>query len=86
MEVYISTLDDADTFSKLCEKYKPSLVIDVHKGRYMVDGCSILGVISFSGYWVQVDAISRAEHGDWIVSEFYEALKESNIQTRDLQR
>lgn len=65
----IRTFEDAQNLVKLCDKYNKELTIDVIHGRYMVDGCSVLGVMSLVGNIVTVEA--EGEKKD----EFYAELK-----------
>lgn len=67
----IRTFEDAQNLVKLCDKYSKELTIDVIHGRYMVDGCSALGVMSLVGNIVTVEAEGNEEAKD----EFYAELK-----------
>ena len=40
---------------KCCEKFKDKFDVDIGYGRYIVDGCSILGVQTVVGHVVSVN-------------------------------
>lgn len=44
-KIRINTIENAKNFSKICERFL--LDVDVYYGRYIVDGRSILGILSF---------------------------------------
>lgn len=44
-KIKINTIENAKNFSKICEKFL--FDVDVYYGRYIVDGRSILGILSF---------------------------------------
>jgi hypothetical protein len=44
--IKLDTLEVANKLVKICEQYKTHVDIDVILGKYVVDGCSFLGVIS----------------------------------------
>lgn len=44
-KIKINTIENAKNFSKICERFLPD--VDVYYGRYIVDGRSILGILSF---------------------------------------
>lgn len=50
-------IDSGKSASKLihlCEKYRDRMEVDVIYGRYIIDGCSMLGVHSLSGHVVSL--------------------------------
>lgn len=51
----INSFEAANRLTKMCDKYKDVVAIDVIYGRYTVDGSSILGVHSLSGHIVSID-------------------------------
>lgn len=56
--IKLDTLDTASNLTRVCEKYKGDMSIDVLYGRYIVDGRSILGVTSLLGNIVRIDPIT----------------------------
>ena len=59
--------------TRLCKKYHKKMDIDVVHGRYIIDGCSILGVYSLIGHIVTIDPQS----GDEILLEQFRNELES---------
>lgn len=51
----IDSGEAAEKLVRLCEKYHDRMDIDVIHGRYIIDGCSLLGVHSLIGHMVSVD-------------------------------
>ena len=50
-------LDNLETVNKLvntCNKYKDDMYLDIYYGRYIVDGCSLLAVVSLMGNIVKI--------------------------------
>ena len=58
----LNSMDDAETLVEFCKKYKEYGNIDISCGRYTVDGCSYLGVMSQVGNEVKVELISHDEN------------------------
>lgn len=50
----LDKLETAGKLTKICEKYSKYMGIDVTYGRYIIDGCSILGVTSLLGNIVKL--------------------------------
>ena len=44
-KIRINTIENAKDFSNICEKFL--FDVDVYYGRYIVDGRSLLGILSF---------------------------------------
>lgn len=51
----IDSVKSAEKLIRLCEKYHDDMDIDIMHGRYIIDGCSLLGVHSLIGHMVSVD-------------------------------
>ena len=69
-------LEDLNVISKLtkiCEKYKEEMYVDVLNGRYVVDGASILGVTSLLGNIVTIDPNTNDVE---LIGSFYKDIKE----------
>lgn len=52
MIYYLGTYEDAEELVCICRKYDED--IDIIRGRYVVDGKSLLGVMSFIGQYVEI--------------------------------
>lgn len=68
-------IDSGESASKLihlCEKYHDRMEIDVIHGRYVIDGCSTLGVHSLVGHTVSFELGS--DDND-IIKQFGEDLE-----------
>lgn len=50
----LDRLENASKLTKICEKYSKYMEVDVTYGRYVIDGCSILGVTSLLGNIVKL--------------------------------
>lgn len=50
----LDKLENASKLTKICEKYSKYMEVDVTYGRYIIDGCSILGVTSLLGNIVKL--------------------------------
>lgn len=50
----IDSMKSATKLIHLCEKYHDRMEVDVIYGRYIIDGCSMLGVHSLSGHMVSL--------------------------------
>ena len=44
----IDSVQSAEKLIRLCEKYHDDMDIDIMHGRAVVDGCSLLGVTSYT--------------------------------------
>lgn len=51
----IDSCESASKLIRLCEKYHKEMDIDVIYGRYIIDGCSMLGVHSLIGHTVTIE-------------------------------
>ena len=58
--IKLDTMENVSSLTKLNEKYKKEndIVVDVSHGRYIIDGCSLLAVISLLGNIVKVIPIT----------------------------
>ena len=52
--INLDKLETVSKLTKICEHYKNYMDTDVVHGKYIVDGCSILGVVSLLGNVVRV--------------------------------
>lgn len=61
LSIYLDTLDKTRALSRLCENYRSSFNFntDVIKGRYVVDGCSQLALVSLIGNFVTIDPLTN---------------------------
>lgn len=55
----IDSCEAATKLIRLCEKYHGDMEIDVIHGRYIIDGCSTLGVHSLIGHTVAIEPQSN---------------------------
>lgn len=51
----IDSGESATKLIHLCEKYHDRMEVDVIYGRYIIDGCSMLGVHSLLGHTVTLE-------------------------------
>lgn len=51
----LSSVDDAGKLTRMCEKYKDQMEIDIICGRQTIDAYSILGVYSLVGHVVSIE-------------------------------
>lgn len=58
---------------RLCEKYHDEMAIDVIYGRYIIDGCSTLGVHSLIGHIVALEP--QSDNKD-LIEQFGKELEE----------
>lgn len=68
-------IDSGESASKLihlCEKYHDRMEIDVIHGRYVIDGCSMLGVHSLIGHIVSLKPQTNDKS---LVNQFGEDLE-----------
>lgn len=68
---YLGSSDDAERLTNLCRKY--NFDIDVVHRRYIIDGKSILGIMSLVGNTVGIDLMTDDED---IKEEFRKKLYE----------
>lgn len=53
-KIKLDTVEKCEELVNTCIKYKSKINIDICYGRYLVDGCSILGVMSLIPHEVEV--------------------------------
>lgn len=58
ISVNLDSFEKATRIVAICSKYSNDVQVDVHCGRYVVDGASILGVLSCVGNWVTLQVIA----------------------------
>lgn len=68
----IDSCESAGKLIHLCEKYHDKMDIDVIHGRYIIDGCSMLGVHSLIGHIVSIEPQTDDEN---LKSEFGKELE-----------
>ena len=78
--IKLDTLEIASKLVKICENYKAHMDIDVILGKYVVDGCSFLGVISLLDNVVEVKPITD---DDLLVEYFIKELKDIGALTEN---
>lgn len=69
LSIQINTSDVANELTNLCVEYRENYNIntDVVFGRYVIDGCSLLGVMSLMGHLVNIIPITNDKR---ILSDF----------------
>lgn len=67
----LDSLQTANSLVAVCDRHK-DYNIDIHHGRYTVDGRSLLGVCSLLGKIVKVDLVTTAENIPAIEKELKE--------------
>lgn len=68
-ELFID-LDDLRTVNelcKICDKYRNHFETDIVCGRYIVDGCSVLGVASMLGRKVMIRPLTSGKCDDFVM-------------------
>lgn len=58
ISVNLDSFEKATRIVAICSKYSKDIQVDVHCGHYIVDGASILGVLSCVGNWVTLQVIT----------------------------
>lgn len=64
----LDTLETANGLSKVCERYKEYMDVDIVYGRQTIDGRSVLGVVSLLGHIVKVVPVTK---DDILIKDFY---------------
>ena len=59
MKIKLDTLENASDLVNLCKSFDED--VNIEHGRYIVDGKSLLGVISFMGNLVEVNIVTDNE-------------------------
>lgn len=59
MYLLLDTHKKVEALCDICEKYRTAFDVDVRYGTYMVDGISVLGVLSLLGHVVQIRPITK---------------------------
>lgn len=52
--IKLDTLEQVNSLVNICTRYKDQTDVDVLYGRYVLDGCSVLGVSSLVGKIIKV--------------------------------
>lgn len=68
----IDSGESATKLIHLCEKYHDRMEVDVIYGRYIIDGCSMLGVHSLSGHVVSLMPQTKDKE---LIKEFSDDLE-----------
>lgn len=68
----IDTLDTANEISKICDKYKENMDVDIIYGRQVIDGRSVLGVVSLLGHIVKIIPVTKDEV---MINNFYHEIE-----------
>lgn len=45
-KINLDTIKKCEDLARICQKYQNKINVDICYGRYLVDGCSVLGVMS----------------------------------------
>lgn len=53
-KIKLDTTQTCDALVRICQKYSAKMDVDICYGRYLVDGCSILGVMSLMLHEVEI--------------------------------
>ena len=53
-KITLDEIDLCEKFTEICRKYRQYIDIDVCYGRYIVDGCSLMGVLSLIPHTVEI--------------------------------
>lgn len=53
-KIKLDTTQICDDLVRICQKYGSKMNVDICFGRYLVDGCSILGVMSLLLHEVEI--------------------------------
>lgn len=69
----INSIESAAKLIHLCEKYHDRVDVDVIYGRYIIDGCSMLGVHSLIGNIVSLELQTDNKE---IMNQFKKDLEE----------
>ena len=54
----LTTIQDAQKLSRICENYVGKMEVDVFTSRYKVDGASALGLMSLLGKIVEIQPLT----------------------------
>lgn len=68
----LDTLETANELSKICERYKEDMDVDIIYGRQVIDGRSVLGVVSLLGNIIKIAPITKDEK---LMSIFFDEIK-----------
>lgn len=60
LSIYLDTLNKTQILSRLCENYRSSFGFntDAVYGRYVVDACSQLALVSLMGNFITIDPLT----------------------------
>lgn len=69
-KIYIDLFDlsTVNELCKICDKYKRLFETDILCGRYIVDGCSVLGVTSMLGHTVEIRPLAFDKDDEFIMN------------------
>lgn len=75
MNVKLENFMTVETVRKICQEYheKYQIDIDAYYGRYIIDACSLLGLMSLVGNTIQIRAITDDHE---IYLSLYEELQD----------
>ena len=71
-KIELETTDICEELTKICQKYQDLLKVDICFGRYLVDGCSLLGVMSLMLHEVQICIPENAE--ECVIKDFEDEI------------
>ena len=66
--IILDCLDTVNELCRICTKYRDKFETDVVCGRYIVDGCSYLGLTSMLGHVVVIKPITDEKNDDFIMN------------------
>lgn len=64
INIKLETFRNSEDVSKICQTYHDKYYIDMdaYYGRYVIDACSLLGLMSLVGNTIQIRAITDDEN------------------------
>lgn len=78
-KIYLDSTRTCEKLTRICQKYEDEFSVDICLGRYTVDGCSILGVMSLLfnkiGIWIPTmdeDAVKEFINDIKEIGAYYE--------------
>ena len=56
---YIDSANRAAQLAAICERYKDDIGgVDVHCGKYLIDGASVMGLVDLIGRFVGIEVVN----------------------------
>ena len=67
----LDSLETANELSMICDRYKENMDVDIIYGRQVIDGRSVLGVVSLLGHIVKIIPVTN----DNATKNFYNEIE-----------